>query len=336
MPDGNASIWFEEPGRVAIRRIPMPCPGEGEVLIRTLRTLISSGTEITMLYPPDGQDSAWREFARFPRQAGYSHAGVVDDVGAGVDREWTGRRVASRCRHAAWVAAKVSDLRPIPERVTAEDATFATLAGVAMNGLRRVRMTFGESVAVFGLGILGQLTARIAAAAGAGPVFGVETSALRLSKLPPRPPMYPHAGEFPSLFEFVRNRTAGRGVDIAVEATGSAPLIPDEARVLRDHGRLLLLSSPRAPTLFDFHDLCNRRSISIVGAHGFSQPAAGSVDYPWTSKRNGDLFLDWLADGRLNVAELITHRFAYGDAPAAYGLLREGTSEALGVIFDWE
>jgi threonine dehydrogenase-like Zn-dependent dehydrogenase len=336
MAEDNPSIWFEEPGRVAIRSIPKPCPGEGEVLIRTQRTLISSGTEITMLYPPQAEDSAWSEFARFPRQAGYSHAGVVEDVGGGVEREWVGKRVASRCRHAGWVTTKVSDLRVIPDGVSAEEATFATLAGVAMNGLRRVGMIFGESVAVFGLGILGHLTARIAAAAGAGPVYGVETSALRLSKLPRRPPMHPHGGDLPSLLGILRGRGGGPGVDIAVETTGSASLIPEEARLVRDQGRLLLLSSPRAPTVFDFHDLCNRRSLSIVGAHGFSQPATASTNYPWTSKHHGDLFLEWLADGRISVTELITHHFSCRDTAHAYSLLRERSEEALGVIFDWQ
>ncbi len=333
--DESAAIWFEAPGKVSLRRVPRPKPAEGEALIRTLRSLISAGTETTILSAEIESQSAWSEFARFPRPAGYSHAGVVVEVGSGVDEAWIGKRVASRCRHAAWVTSKASDLRIIPDAAGADEATFATLAAVAMNGFRRVRLSFGESVAVFGLGILGQLSARIAAAAGAAVVFGIEPSPFRLSKLPAAAPMRPYAGDLPSLAQWIRSLTRGHGADIAVEASGNAAIIPEEARVLRDHGRILLLSSPRESTAFDFHELCNRRSLSIVGAHGFSQPATGSADYPWTSQRNGELFLHWLAEGRLSASELITHRFPFESAAEAYRLLSESPQEVLGVIFEW-
>lgn len=335
MEEENPSIWFTEPGRVEIRSIAKPRPGAGEVLIRTQRTLISAGTEITMLHSNAEQNSTWGEFAQFPRQVGYSHAGIVEELGEGVASEWEGRRVASRCRHAAWVTSKASDLRPIPDKVSFEEATFATLAGVVMNGLRRVRLTFGESVAVFGLGVVGQLTTRLATIAGAGPVFAMEKGVLRRSTLPQQPPMHAADEDLDSLRETIYQHTAGKGVDIAVEATGNAALIPEEARMVREQGRLLLLSSPAAPTMFDFHELCNRRSVTIVGAHGFSQPREASLSYPWTSKRHGGLFLEWLADERTSVAELITHHFPFGDARAAYRVLSDDSAEALAVVFDW-
>lgn len=335
MTEDNSAIWFEAPGVASVRKVPRPKPGEGEVLIRTLRTLISGGTEITILNAPAAADSSWIEFARFPRPAGYSHAGIIVEAGHAVDESWMGKRVASRCRHAAWVTSKIGDLRIIPEKVTPDEATFATLAAVAMNGFRRVHLSFGETVAVFGLGILGQLSARIAAAAGAWLVFGIETIPFRLNQLPPGAAMCPYGGDLASLAPLVLGRTHNQGADIAVEATGNAAIIPCEARIVRDQGRLLLLSSPREPTSFDFHDFCNRRSLSIVGAHGFSQPATGSKDFPWTSQRNGELFLDWLAEGRLTVSELVTHRFPVEMAADAYRLLNETPQEALGVVFEW-
>lgn len=331
----SAAIWFEAPGKVSLRQVPRPKPAEGEALIRTLRTLISPGTENTILSGGIPAESAWSEFARFPRPAGYSHAGVVTEVGSEVDESWIGKRVATRCRHAAWVTSKASDLRIIPDAVAADEATFATLAAVAMNGLRRVRLTFGESVAVFGLGILGHLSARIAAAAGASVVCGIEPSPFRLSKLPAVASMRPYAGDLASLAQWIRALTCGQGADIAVEASGNAAIIPIEARVVRDQGRILLLSSPLETTSFDFHELCNRRSLSIVGAHGFSQPALESADNPWTSRRNGELFLDWLADRRLTTSELVTHRFPFESAAEAYRLLRETPQEVLGVVFEW-
>jgi threonine dehydrogenase-like Zn-dependent dehydrogenase len=334
MEGSNPCVWFAAPGKVEVGSLPVPAPAAGEVLLRTRRTLISSGTELSILRQPQ-PGSAWAEFAHFPRPSGYSHVGEVVEVSADVDRSWIGKRVASRSHHAAWATCEVPDLRLIPPEVSDEEATFATLAGVAMNGLRRARLTWGESAVIFGLGILGQLSARIASVAGAGPVFAYDLSPLRLSKLPEAAPILSVAGNMESALDEVKRRTSGVGADLAIEATGNPDVIPEEIRFLREQGRLLLLSSPRGATLFDFHDLCNRPSITIVGAHGFSQPPLATPEFPWTSKRNGDLFLDWIAAGRLSVRELITHRFSFQHATAAYALLAEGPAKSLGIILEW-
>lgn len=335
MDNSNPTIWFAAPGQVEVRSFPVPSPAPGEVLIRTHRTLISPGTELSLLQHRPEKGSAWAEFAQLPRSSGYSHAGEVVDIGPGVDRSWIGKRVASRSHHAAWVTCESSDLRVIPENVSDEDASFATLAGVAMNGLRRGRLIWGESAIVFGLGILGQLSARVASAIGAGPVFGCDRSNLRVGKLPSITGIAPLNGSIESALEEVKRRTGGAGVDLAIEATANPELIPAEVQFLREQGRLLLLSSPRGPSLFDFHGLCNRPSITIIGAHGFSQPAAATPESPWTSKRHGELFLEWLAAGRLSVTELITHRFRYQQAAEAYALLGKGPEHSLGIVFEW-
>src|SRR5262249_38406569 len=155
------------PRRVEVRESAIPAPDEGEVLIRSRRSLISGGTELAIFEHDPATGRAWSEFAHFPRRMGYSNAGVVADTGAGVPREWVGKRVVSRGCHAAWVTRPVGDLRVIPDDVPDDDAAFATLASVAMHGLRRATLTWGETVAVFGLGIMGQLSARFCEAAGA-------------------------------------------------------------------------------------------------------------------------------------------------------------------------
>lgn len=334
------AVWFAGPREVELRSETPPRPEAGEVLLRTRRTLISSGTELSLLAggPPG---TVWHEIADYPRRSGYSHVGEVEDVGPGVDRSWIGRRVASRRPHAAWIAAPADDLRPVPDAVSDEEATFSTLAGVVMNGLRRARLAWGESVAVFGLGLVGQLTARIAATAGAGPVFGLDRDADRIRRLPPSEPFVALRADDPeTLPDAVRERNHGRRVDLVVEATAAAGLIPRELSLVRDQGRMLLLSSPRRPTEFDFHDLCNRRSLTLVGAHGFSQPSAATPDHPWTSRRNAELFLDWLRAERLEVAGLVTHRLPGERAAEAYELLRrrkEGQGEdVLGVVLSWD
>ncbi len=277
----------------------------------------------------------WAGLSRYPQQVGYSNVGEIAAAGEGVDAAWVGQRVETHSRHALWVTCSVEELRVVPGEVTDEEATFSSLAEVAMNGLRRVALTWGESVAVFGLGLVGQLTVRLCAMAGAGPVFGIEPSAFRRGLMPQGPLFHALDSDSGGLADAIRRRNARRAVDVVIEVTGNPEVIPQEPLLLRDQGRLLLLSSPHGATLFDFHDLCNRRSLTIVGAHGFSHPPAETPNAPWTGRRHGELFLGWVGAGLLSVRELVSHRFPYVRAADAYRVLVENHHQAMGVVFEW-
>jgi threonine dehydrogenase-like Zn-dependent dehydrogenase len=123
--------------------------------------------------------------------------------------------------------------------------------------------------------------------------------------------------------------------DVVFEVTGNAEAIPEEARLLRRLGRLVIVSSPRGPSLFDFHDLCNSPSLTIIGAHNSSHPAYETLNNPWTNHRHAELFFDLVADGRLDVGRLISHRVPYTEAPGVYEQLLEDRSRMMGVLFEW-
>ncbi|MCA1621614.1 MAG: zinc-binding alcohol dehydrogenase [Acidobacteria bacterium] len=227
-------------------------------------------------------------------------------------------------------------MRPIPDEVPDEDATFGTLSEVVMNGLRRGQLTWGESVAVVGLGLLGQLCVRLCALAGARTVYGIELSPRRLGWMPGGEPYCALSGPAGEFKDTILERNKGRLLDVVFELTSAPDAIPGQLTLLRPQGRFVILSSPRGATLFDFHDLCNRQSFTIVGAHGFSHPPAESFNNPWTGRRHGELFLDLLAAGRLTVGELISHRIPHGRAPEAYELLASRREEAMGVVLEWD
>ena len=276
MSGKNPGLFFQPPAgsKCSIAR-RLSRPGRGS--IRARRTLISTGTELTRFNARTRPGSVWEEINKFPQAIGYSHVGEVVAVGSGVEASWVGRRVDTHSFHAAYVTCSVEQPRPLPDLVSDEDATFTTLAEVTMNGFRRARLSWGETVAVFGLGLLGHLCVRLGAVIGAGPIFAIEVLAFRRNKAPQKPWVHCLDGEGlesdPTVLRAaVEKHNQGRRVDLAIELTGLATLIPMEFEVLRDQGRFLVLSSPRDATLFDFHDLCNRRSLSIVGAHGFSHP----------------------------------------------------------------
>jgi len=339
----NPTVVFPEPGRIVLEERPLPVPGPGEVLIRSRVSLVSPGTELTVLGGTAGGEeenggglgAEWRKLQRYPYVAGYSNVGEVIAAGDGDGEAWLGRRVDSHTPHAAYTVCRIAELRPVPDGVSDEAAALTTLAEVVMNGLRRSQLTWGESVAVVGLGLLGQLAARLARLAGARPVFGVDLAPERLALLPADPAYVPLRGQAGELVEAVRGRHREAGVDLVVEATGNPAALPGQALLLRPQGRLLIVSSPSGPSTFDFHDLCNRTSLTLIGAHYFSHPPQATFHSPWSALRHGELFLDLVAAGDLRVDDLVTHRFPGERALEAYDLLRARRQETLGVVFDW-
>lgn len=332
----NPTVVFTEPKHVVIENRPMPAPGDGAMLIQTLKTLISTGTELTILNGEFPRDSAWSAYGRFPFVPGYNNIGVVVDVGKNVDRSWIGRRVASYGPHAAYVVLSPESVRVVHRDILDEEAAFFTIAEIVMNGVRRGEVCWGESVVVYGLGLLGQLTTRFCHIAGARPVIGIDVSDNRLGMLPKVPGIKGINARNHEPGEMVNELTNGRMADVVFEVTGDPEIIPHEFKVLKRQGKIVILSSPRGITKnFDFHDLCNSPSFTIIGAHNGSHPRFETPYNQWTQKRHGELFFNLIADGELDVKPLISHRSSYADAVKFYDLLMRDRTQAMGVIMEW-
>lgn len=335
MSDPNPTIIFTGSRQVAIEDRPQPLLGNGELLIRTRRTLISIGTELTLLtvdFPPG---SAWASLAHYPIAAGYNNIGHVLDVGPGVDRAWVGKRVATYGKHARYAIRPASTALAVPSDVTDEDAAFFTISEIVMNGVRRSGATWGETVVVYGAGLLGQFVARICRLAGARPVVVVDQSERRLAWLPDDARVVAVNSQRDIVSEAIGAATKGRGADVVFEVTGNQELIPSEVASLRQQGRFVVLSSPRGPSQFDFHDLCCWRSFTIIGSHNMSHPPCEAGGTPWTQLRHREMFFDLVAAGELDVGSLISHRAHYTEAPSVYEMLLADRTQAMGIILDW-
>jgi 2-desacetyl-2-hydroxyethyl bacteriochlorophyllide A dehydrogenase len=332
---GNPTLVLTGSRQLEVQDYPIPTPSPGEVLVRTICSLISTGTEMNLYSGQSQPGTVWAEMSDYPRLTGYSNIGEVIAVGEGVSQSWLGLRVHNHGKHQAYTLADASKICPVPDHVDSEEGTFTTLAKVVMNGLRRGGVTWGESIAVVGLGLLGQLAVGLCSFLGARPIFAVELSDYRLNLLPSQPCIVGMQGQLSSLKERICQLNDGRLVDVVLEMTGNPSIIPDQPLLLRPQGRLVIISSPRGASLFDFHDLCNRQSFTIIGAHGFSHPPPGDNNNPWSSARHGALFLNLLSAGEIKVKQLISHRFSFQDAPEAYRLLDNNRQEAMGVILKW-
>lgn len=330
----NRRVVFVGADQVEVQPAPVPQPAAGEVTIATRLSLVSAGTELTVLSGRFVPQSFWSSYGAYPFLPGYSNIGVVQRVGEGVDPALRGTTVASYTAHAAYVTAPVEQVYRVPDGLAPEQAAFFTLAEIAMNGLRKATITWGESVAVFGLGPIGQVVVRLLLSIGVARVVAVDASAFRLGLLPDDPRIVRLPVLDADSPQRVREANRGRLVDCAIEATGEAALIPLELGCLRDEGRLLLLSSPRDKLSFDFHDHCNLRSYSLIGAHNSSHPARESAADPWTKQRHADLFFSGIQAGQLDFAPIVTHRVPFNQAPQTYAWLRSRPPAGV-VLFDW-
>jgi threonine dehydrogenase-like Zn-dependent dehydrogenase len=329
-------------GMLIEEELAAPPPGQLQVEVRA--SLISPGTEL-------GRVGALRQapVEQEPRPFGYANAGLVTAVGAGVTDVQPGDRVACMgggfALHADAVHVPVNLTAPVPEGVDFESAAFAHLAATALHAMRRVAPVFGENGMVVGLGLVGQLTAQFGQLSGCH-MMGVDRFSSR------------------------RDLAVACGVELVVGAAeddcvASAAQATDEYGM--DFG--VIAFGGDGTSAFEQIVACLKRTpdthrmgrIVIVGGarieHGFAA-ALGNVDvrsaartgpgyhdeawehgagYPpvfveWPTRRNLTECLRAIADGRLQVAELITHRYDLAGIAEAVDELVERPEQALGVV----
>ena len=330
----NPTVVFPEPGEVVLRDRERPSPGPGEVLVETDTTLVSTGTELTVLSGEYPEGSNWDEYGEYPFTAGYVNVGTVVEAGAAADLA-AGTRVATWSPHAAYVTAGADECVVVPDAISDEEASLFAIAQVVMNGLRRGRVEWGETVVVYGLGILGQLAVRLCPLAGVETVVGVDLAESRVEYLPGEAGVVGVDPTASDPADAVRDATGGDLADAVFEVTGNPDAISEEFAVLRDEGRLVVLSSPRGETTLDFHDCVNAPSTEIIGAHQLSHPPVATPQDPWTKPRHAELFFSYLDGGRLDVADLFSHARPAAEAPALYRSLLGDRTDAMAVRLAW-
>ncbi|PWB54123.1 MAG: oxidoreductase [Anaerolineales bacterium] len=360
-------------GETVIAEVPIQQVQAGMALVRTQASLVSAGTERMLvefaeknlvgkaLSRPDlvnqVVDKARREgvlstieaaFTRLdqPMPLGYSSAGVIEAVGEGLKSFKVGDRVACAgggyAVHAEYELVPQNLLALLPEQVDFESAAFTTLGAIALHGFRLVGAQLGESVGVIGLGLLGLLTVLLARAAGCQ-VFGVDLdeSRVRLAKeLGATATLRENAALAALAFSH------GCGLDNILICADTPSNDPVElaGEIARDRGRVVAigavgLSIPRKVYYTKELSFINSRSYGP----GRYDPTyeEGGLDYPigyvrWTEGRNLEAFVSLLAEGRVDVKPLITHRFPIAEAPSAYELITGKSKQPfLGVLLTY-
>ena len=361
-------------GPVTLLDVPCPVPEPTEVLVRTVSSVISPGTEravtalaqSSLLAKARARPDLVRQMVRKARTEGvaatrqtvlgrlaqdvplgYSAAGVVLEVGSAVTGVLPGQLVATggagKASHAQFQVVPGLLCAAVPAGVAAEDAAFTTIAAIALHALRMAEAGPGSKVAVVGLGLIGQLAARLAMAAGCD-VAGIDPAGY--------PRLVAAASGVLALDELGAQTTdqvlawsRGRGADaVLVCAAGPSPAAVMRVPALcRDRAAVVIvgdvgLQLNRTP--FYERELSLRFARSYGPGRYDPSYEAWGVDYPagqvrWSEGRNFEAVLDLLAAGRLAVRDLVTHAFDIGRATAAYELIEQRTEPYLAIRLDY-
>ena len=288
-----------------------------------------------------------------PLPLGYSAVGDVVEVGAGLEGKFrVGQRVAiagaGLANHAELNAVPENLCAPVPDDVNDEEACFGTLGAIAMNGVRLVEPQFGDVIAVIGAGLVGQLAAQFADLAGCR-VIVLDYNAERLK-------LATYAGAemvcdlsqgdpTAAIMEF----SGGRGCDgvVIAAATESSEPFDTAATIARDKAKISLVGI--TGTEFDYR-LFMKKELSVVVSRSYG-PGRYDPDYEnrhmkypvgfvrWTETRNLEETVRLMSrrrDHRLQVEQMITHRFPFSDAESAYDMVTKNTEPHLGVILEYD
>ena len=361
-------------GAARVIEVPRPAIGPTEVLVRTLASVVSPGTEraVTQLARaslvakararPDlvrqlvrkAQRDGVKAAVRTARTRlgedvplGYSAAGIAEEVGEAVAGIVPGQLVATggagKANHAEYQAVPGLLCVPVPQGVEAADAAFATVASIALHALRLADVGPGDRVVVIGLGLIGQLAVRLARAAGCE-VAGIDVVEEPVDRVRGAGALgCVEAGE--ATTKAVREWARGRGADavLLAAATPSSAVVRRTPELCRDGARVVVvgdlgLDIERRP----FYE--RELSLHFARSYGPGRYERAyedwAVDYPagtvrWTEGRNLEAVLDLLASGRLAVDDLVTHRVPIEDAAATSDMLEQATEPAVAVLFTY-
>ena len=328
-------VVFSEAGKVEVREETVGAPGSGEILCVAEKSLISIGTESICLQGVFDPGTNWRDFVQYPYRPGYSMAARVAAVGKRVKGIKEGDRIASWTPHRGAFGINPESVYPIPDAISAEDATWMCLATTAQLAVRRAGHTLGETVGLVGLGLLGQLVVQYLVLSGARKIVSVDTAQSRLDMAKAHGATQVLNVDVREARKAIEELTDGKMLDVVYDVTGHHAVLAHCIPLVRRLGRVILVGDTPVPTRQCLAPGVVSNSVAILGIHGTMTPEHASEVNPWTRREVIALFFDYLVQGRMKVSDLVTHRYSPLDAPQVYAGLLQDRSSVMGIIFDW-
>jgi len=324
----RASLYFTGPGQIQIREESLATPPPGKLLIKTLFSAISAGSEL-LIYrglapadlPIDASIPSLLGSCSFPLKYGYSTVGKVTALGKGIPPEWDDRLVFSFHPHESHFIADLAELLPLPPGISPEEALFFPNLETAINFVMDGKPAIGERLVVFGQGIVGLLTTALLARYPLAALLTADRYILRRE-------LSLTAGAFaafdPGETGFV-NRIMNQlepegkeGADLTFEISGAPEALQQAIDVTGFGGRIIIGSWYGVkPVQLNLGGRFHRSRVSLIA----SQVSTINPEYlgRWTKSRRFSLVWQFLRE--INPERYITHRFSFNRAADAFECL---------------
>ena len=350
MPTRRLAATLQGDGHIRLVEQDVPQVKAGQVLVQVHASLVSPGSEFR---------GGWRALCEQrdkprsgvePQTFGYANAGVVVETGVGVERFSVGDRVACMgagyALHANFAVAPHHLCVALPDNVTFAQGSYAHLASTAIHTSRRGEPQLGEFVGVIGLGLIGQLSARMYQLSGCY-VAGWNTIAKRREIASGWGIDSANSPAEQPLADLTREFTAGAGLDAAViafggDATGVIDELDQCLKVSPDGhtmGRIVIVGGAG----YTFTHRTTNHDIRIAARTGpgyHDELWEHGDDYPpvfmrWTTRTNLELCVRLIHEGKLNVDTLTTHSIDFSDVERQVDAILDEPDDILGVVFEY-
>ena len=361
---------------LTIEEVPQPVCKSGGMLVKTIYSAVSVGTELMKL---KNADLSYLQMARKkPEQVkevintlsqlgpaatyrkvmnkldsysplGYSLVGEVTDVGRDVRNFSLGDIVA--CGGAGYANHSEINFIPknlcvkVPKGIPLKEAAFTTIASIAMQGFRQTRSQIGENIAVIGLGLLGQILVQIIKANGCR-VFGFDISQQKCDLAIQNGAYFASIADKTNFEEEISSLTNGHGCDSVIITTGTSSNDPVvlAGKIARDRAKVVDIGITKMDLPWDLYyhkELDFRFSRSYGPGRYDPNYEEKGFDYPigyvrWTETRNMMSILQLLKDGAMSFSGLITHEYNFLQSPRLFADMKTSSDDFLGVILKYE
>lgn len=363
-------------GEMKINDVPIPSLQKGMVLVRNHFSLISAGTESTIV--KTARKSLLGKAKERPQQVhqvldtlkklgpiqtyravmkkldaysplGYSSSGLVIGLGEDVSEFKIGDKVACAgvgyANHAEVISVPTNLCVKLEDNTDLSKASYNTLGAIAIQGVRQADLRVGESCAIIGLGLLGQLTAQILNASGVK-TFGIDVSQNAVDISNKYSTFKAWLRNTDGMSNQIYEMTNGYGVDAVIITAGSSSYDPINfaGEIARKKGKVVVVGA--VPTGFDRDPYYYKKELELKmscsygpGRYDLNYEEKG-IDYPysyvrWTEKRNMQAFQELISLNKINIDYLTTHKFSLEEAPKAYDMIINGSESYLGIVINY-
>jgi threonine dehydrogenase-like Zn-dependent dehydrogenase len=305
-------VIFTGKQQVSLEDFELRSPRDGEVVVRSSYSLMSTGTENIAFNRNFDPGTHWDAWVRYPFRPGYLTVGVIEDTGA---------TVFHRAPHASHHVIARERCTVVPDGVDPRDATWCGLAKIAFSGKTVADYRAGEDVVIVGAGPIGQMSVRWSVASGLASVTVVDVAPFRLDLA--------RRGGATRVIEAAVADSGLSDVPLVIDTTGNADVLADCLRICGRFGKVVLLGDTGRPERQHLTSDVITKGLTIVGTHDTHDRDG------WPEARVNAVFFELVRTGRFPLDGLITHVVDARDPAKAYELANTAREETMGICFEW-